>query len=154
MQIRQQRSNSSKFNRVIDSDKLDQIIAAIIAGKYSWACVLILRFAGYNPLQYIPYRTYNRLMKKNSQQVQQSYHDSEELVTSQKSAAGGCNCAPMHVQSERTPSSKPSYQIGDLSYLEVVNRQDQPVRGGRRILPVDENLSIKDFEFALAELAA
>jgi hypothetical protein len=43
-----------------------QVVEAIINGKYSWACLLILQFAGYNPLHYIPYRTYNRLMKDNS----------------------------------------------------------------------------------------
>lgn len=29
------------------------------------ACVLILRFSGYNPIDYIPYRTYIRLLKNN-----------------------------------------------------------------------------------------
>ncbi|WP_017652537.1 HetP family heterocyst commitment protein [Fortiea contorta] len=49
----------------INSEQIEQIIKAIIAGKYSWACVLILRFAGYNPIDYIPYRTYIRLLKNN-----------------------------------------------------------------------------------------
>lgn len=44
-------------------EQFTQVVDAIVSGKYSWACVLILRFAGYNPLHYIPYRTYNRLMK-------------------------------------------------------------------------------------------
>jgi hypothetical protein len=44
-------------------EQFNQIVEAILAGKYSWACVLILRFAGYNPLQYIPYSTYYRLLK-------------------------------------------------------------------------------------------
>ncbi|MEG4329272.1 HetP family heterocyst commitment protein, partial [Microcoleus sp. herbarium5] len=35
--------------------------------KYSWACFLLLRCTGYNPLDYIPYRTSNRLLKENSQ---------------------------------------------------------------------------------------
>jgi len=47
------------------TEQFNQIVAAIIEGKYSWACVLILSFAGYNPLHYIPYRTYNRLLKEN-----------------------------------------------------------------------------------------
>jgi hypothetical protein len=47
--------------------ELDQIVAAIATGKYSWACVLILRLTGYNPLHYLPYRTYRRLVKENSQ---------------------------------------------------------------------------------------
>jgi hypothetical protein len=51
----------------IKPEQLDEIIAAILAGKYSWACFLLLRCAGYNPLDYIPYRTFNRLLKENSQ---------------------------------------------------------------------------------------
>ncbi|MBD2103495.1 HetP family heterocyst commitment protein [Leptolyngbya sp. FACHB-261] len=47
------------------SEQLDQVITAVMAGKYSWACVLMLRFHGYDPLLYLPYRTYNRLIKEN-----------------------------------------------------------------------------------------
>lgn len=49
----------------INTDQIEQIVKAIIAGKYSWACVLMLRFSGYNPIDYIPYRTYIRLLKNN-----------------------------------------------------------------------------------------
>jgi hypothetical protein len=49
----------------INTDQVEQIVKAIIAGKYSWACVLMLRFSGYNPIDYIPYRTYIRLLKNN-----------------------------------------------------------------------------------------
>jgi len=51
----------------IKPEQLDEIISAILAGKYSWACFLLLRCTGYNPLDYIPYRTSNRLLKENSQ---------------------------------------------------------------------------------------
>jgi hypothetical protein len=54
-------------DKAMSEEQFNQVIDAILAGKYSWACVLILRFAGYNPLHYIPYRTYNRLMKDNDQ---------------------------------------------------------------------------------------
>ena len=47
----------------IHPEQLDQVVEAILAGKYSWACVLMLRFVGYNPMHYIPYRTYNRILK-------------------------------------------------------------------------------------------
>lgn len=53
--------NKFKFNH----EELEQIVKAVSVGKYSWACVLILRFSGYNPLEYIPSRTYIRLMKNN-----------------------------------------------------------------------------------------
>ncbi|MEH1970146.1 MULTISPECIES: HetP family heterocyst commitment protein [unclassified Nostoc] len=52
-----------KFN--FTHEELKQIVKAVSAGKYSWACVLILRFSGYNPLEYIPARTYIRLIKNN-----------------------------------------------------------------------------------------
>ncbi|HLP87716.1 MAG TPA: HetP family heterocyst commitment protein [Nostocaceae cyanobacterium] len=52
-------------SKKINTDQVEQIVKAIMAGKYSWACVLILKFAGYNPIDYIPYRTYIRLLKNN-----------------------------------------------------------------------------------------
>ena len=58
-------SSNSQLDKVMTNEQFNQIVDAIISGKYSWACLLILRFAGYNPLHYIPYRTYNRLMKSN-----------------------------------------------------------------------------------------
>ncbi|WP_156119670.1 HetP family heterocyst commitment protein [Leptolyngbya sp. KIOST-1] len=55
-------------NRDMSAEQLDQIVTAIVEGKYSWACVLILRCAGYNPADYMPYRTYKRLVKENRTQ--------------------------------------------------------------------------------------
>jgi len=52
-------------NKAMSPDQFDQVVRAILEGKYSWACVLILKFAGYNPAHYIPYRTYKRLIKNN-----------------------------------------------------------------------------------------
>lgn len=54
---------NQKLDKTMTEEQFTQVVEAIVSGKYSWACVLILRFAGYNPLHYIPYRTYNRLMK-------------------------------------------------------------------------------------------
>ena len=56
-------SSNTKFAQAMTPEQFNEIVGAILDGKYSWACVLILRSAGYNPLHYIPYRTYNRLMK-------------------------------------------------------------------------------------------
>ena len=56
---------TKQINRKINTEQIEQIIKAIIAGKYSWACVLLLRFSGHNPIDYIPYRTYIRLLKNN-----------------------------------------------------------------------------------------
>ena len=58
-------TSRNQRDKAMTEEQFNQVIEAILAGKYSWACVLILRFAGYNPLHYIPYRTYNRLVKDN-----------------------------------------------------------------------------------------
>ena len=57
--------SDSRLNIVISEEQLDQIFEAIVSGKYSWACVLMLRLAKCNPLDYIPSRTYSRLIKDN-----------------------------------------------------------------------------------------
>ncbi|WP_016949388.1 HetP family heterocyst commitment protein [Anabaena sp. PCC 7108] len=54
-----------QINKKINTEQIEQIVKAIISGKYSWACVLLLRFSGHNPIEYIPYRTYIRLLKNN-----------------------------------------------------------------------------------------
>ncbi|NEQ40704.1 MAG: HetP family heterocyst commitment protein [Okeania sp. SIO3I5] len=66
--------HNSQLKKVMTQEQFDSIVEAIIAGQYSWACVLILRFGGHNPLDYIPYRTFNRLMKQNNQGCQPSKH--------------------------------------------------------------------------------
>ncbi|ACC80231.1 heterocyst differentiation protein [Nostoc punctiforme PCC 73102] len=70
---------SSNLDTTVKAQQFDKVVEAIIAGKYSWACVLMLRFAGYNPLHYIPYRTYNRLLKENSQTNRTKQQQSENL---------------------------------------------------------------------------
>ncbi len=108
-----------KSDKLTNPDQLNQVIEAIIDGKYSWACVLLLRIAGYNPLQYIPYRTYNRLLKENT------------LLGKSKN-----NCVHLHQQSEsRTPT-----QINDLNHLEPVNSQESKVTGGNGFSKFWQNL--------------
>lgn len=58
-------SSQNNLHSAITPEQLNQVIEAITEGRYSWACVLILRFIGYNPLHYIPQRTYSRLIKEN-----------------------------------------------------------------------------------------
>jgi hypothetical protein len=95
-----------------------QVVDAILAGKYSWACVLILRFAGYNPLHYIPYRTYNRLMKENIS----AFHRGREA--DRQSA-----CEQDKNQLNQSSNSK----IRDLSYLESLDQNRAKARGGDRL---------------------
>ncbi len=102
------------LDRVMSPEQFTQLIEAILAGKYSWACVLILRFAGYNPLHYIPYRTYNRLQKEN----EQSRHSH---------SLSALNPAP-RPESSSAPGVP---QLADLAYLEVVHEPPVCVRGGR-----------------------
>ncbi len=57
---------NQKSKKLINENHLQEIIEAIESGKYSFACLLFLKFSGYNPLLYLPYRTYNRLMKNHN----------------------------------------------------------------------------------------
>ncbi len=56
-------------NEIVNSEGFSEIIEAIIGGKYSWACVLLLRWSSYHPTDYIPYRTYMRLVRKYKSRV-------------------------------------------------------------------------------------
>ncbi len=112
--------NSSNVDKKINPEQFDQVVEAILAGKYSWACVLLLRFAGHNPLHYIPYRTYNRLLKENSQ-VARANQQSENIKVA-------------NISSDKRSDAKVSQsclsKIKDLAYLEVVGKQKNEVRGG------------------------
>ncbi len=101
-------SINSNFNKKINPEQLDQIVEAILAGKYSWACVLILRLAGYNPLHYIPYRTYNRLLKENSQINRANQQNHERIEVTQASA---------DKRSDTHDTARCLGKIKDLGYL-------------------------------------
>jgi hypothetical protein len=103
----------NRLDKAMTTEQFTQVVDAILAGKYSWACVLVLRFAGYNPLHYIPYRTYNRLMKENAATMSKS----KETTSS--------HSAQVHAQNH-------SHRITDLSYLESLDDQYSRVRGGDR----------------------
>ncbi|QFS48801.1 heterocyst differentiation protein HetP [Nostoc sphaeroides CCNUC1] len=110
---------SSNLDTTVKAQQFDKVVEAIIAGKYSWACVLMLRFAGYNPLHYIPYRTYNRLLKEN--QTNRTKQQQSENIKMLK-------------------DSRPAY-------LEVVGKQKTEIRGGsldqRLGQPINEHQSRK-----------
>ena len=110
------KSNSeSQLNKVMTDDQFNQVVDAILSGKYSWACLLILRFSGYNPLHYIPYRTYNRLMKANRQLEKQS---SRAIARSP--------------ESEERFKQKKTRRLQDIYYLEDVDRQSVEIKGGKK----------------------
>lgn len=115
------RYSNTKLDKAMNQEQFEQVVEAIVAGKYSWACVLILRFAGYNPLHYIPYRTYNRLLKENCQFGTQSRQTPDSIESDNQSSA---------TRSNRTSSPLSLSKINDLGYLEVIGKQQTQVRGG------------------------
>jgi hypothetical protein len=100
-------------------EKLDQIIDAIVDGKYSWACVLLLRSNGFNPLHYIPYRTYNRLLKENALVKTQSVRQSEKMTQAILSSS---------VAHLRQKQQQRIAVIDDLPHMETASQSR--VRGG------------------------
>jgi len=119
--MNQQPLNFERLNKTISPEQFTQIVGAILEGKYSWACVLLLRFVGYNPLHYIPYRTYNRLVKENCQ----SKPGRQTISLNQ----GNQPNRPY----EKAPQP-PSRKINDLAYLELMAEQhlNTEARGGYR----------------------
>ncbi|MBV9387385.1 MAG: HetP family heterocyst commitment protein [Chroococcidiopsidaceae cyanobacterium CP_BM_ER_R8_30] len=114
-------SSHSKLDKVMNPDQFDQVVEAILAGKYSWACVLILRFAGYNPLHYIPYRTYNRLLKENCQVGRASRQGNDSIAIAKKD---------LGTMSNVTSSNRGLNRINELDYLERVDKQSPQIKGG------------------------
>ena len=114
-------SFNSKLDKVMTEDQFNQIVEAIISGKYSWACLLILRFAGYNPLHYIPYRTYNRIMEDNRQGNKSKQMEETSFARNRQSLAS-------------KSASKSSKKLRDLCYLEEIEHQSVQVTGGIRWL--------------------
>lgn len=113
--------SNSKIDKAMSVEQFEQIVDAILNGKYSWACLLILRFAGYNPLHYIPYRTYNRLMKENCQIGKSSQPETDKITTKHKSS-----------QSLAKGASAPGClkEFQDLAYVDAIDKQKGHPRGG------------------------
>lgn len=112
---------SSNLDKTVKAQQFDKVVEAILAGKYSWACVLMLRFGGYNPLHYIPYRTYNRLLKENSQADRTKQQQSENLKMLK------------HAHDSQSDNNVPSSclsKIKDVAYLEVVRKQKAEICAG------------------------
>ncbi|KAI9133750.1 HetP family heterocyst commitment protein [Acaryochloris sp. CCMEE 5410] len=108
--------SGTDFDKQITYEQFNQVIEAILMGKYSWACVLMLRFVGYNPLHYIPYRTYNRLIKKES-------------LLSYQTSKDKASCKEFEPKSLIAQSNSPRY-MQDLEYLEDVREKSTQVTGG------------------------
>ena len=132
--------SDTRVNKTIHDEQLNQIIEAILAGKYSWACFLLLRCTGYDPLQYIPYRTYNRLVKENCH-VGRSSRETTDRVKSDNQRSEGNNSTSSHGCLSK---------IKDLGYLEVVGKQKAQVRGGSLFQPLFSFSKCKNEEIDLS----
>jgi hypothetical protein len=109
----------------MDPEQFNQVIEAILDGKYSWACVLILRFAGYNPLHFIPYRTYNRLTKDNK--PTKPFNKDLSNDSAQKQLEESIDCVFTDTENQELRS----HSIQDLSYLEASsNSSSSKILGG------------------------
>ena len=111
----------SKFYKVMTEQQFEQVVSAILDGKYSWACMLILEFAGYNPLYYIPRRTYTRLKKEHNRKDIKHIHE-DSCVSSEGNIS----------ESSTSESQKPCHyktQIRDLAYLEGAEHHVQKSHG-------------------------
>ena len=109
-------STNPQLDRVMSEEQFNQIVEAIVSGKYSWACLLILRFSGYNPLHYIPYRTYNRLMKDHREQVS-PVAAKDNKIRSKKS---------------NSTQTQKSTKLRDLCYMENADRQSSNIKGAKK----------------------
>ena len=126
-------NSDSQLTKTMTEEQFDRVVGAIVSGKYSWACLLILRFAGYNPLHYIPHRTYNRLMKSYREH---KFDRVEEISVNRK------NCGIAN------PKDRSPRKLRDLPYIEEDNRQSTRVKGGARELCIDflPNLMVGDLK--------
>lgn len=109
-------NSSAKRNKVMTPEQFKQVVEAITDGRYSWACVLILQFAGYNPVYFIPYRTYCRLVKENRRLSSAASTELESPTDLNRPS--------------QVTASKPLAQIHELPYLEDLHPQENLPKGG------------------------
>jgi len=100
---------------VISQDKMDKIIDAVIDGKYSYACLIMLEEAGYDPAQYITYRTYNRLQKQHRASYQPSQTAAAEIAS---------------LRSKIAAQKIAASQIADIDYVDSLQTQEKGLSGG------------------------
>jgi hypothetical protein len=114
-------NRSVKKQQSLSEEQFSEVVTAILEGQYSWACVLILRFTGHNPLHFIPYRTYNRLTKDHCKQI-------ENICTSNTNSK---KASAFELQQPDDPLiQRSSKRISDLSYLENLTQKEAELRGG------------------------
>ncbi|PSN17991.1 hypothetical protein C7271_14845 [filamentous cyanobacterium CCP5] len=115
--------NSEKAGNPMTQEQLTQIIEAILNGKYSWACALMLKFIGYDPMHYMPDRTLSRLVKENGFPGQATHKKPAKFAhsSSQKSVSD---------LGDRQSREFNEKRFRDLSHFEPVSESSQMIRGG------------------------
>ncbi|MEQ9486188.1 HetP family heterocyst commitment protein [Coleofasciculus sp. F4-SAH-05] len=106
----------------LDTEQLSEITEAILDGKYSWACFLLLRDVGYEPSEYIAYRTYYRLLKEHRESLQDNEPEASTVYQRDRQFH--------HAPAYDSRSKQHLTKIKDLAYLERVREQPLQVRGG------------------------
>ncbi|MGD1949686.1 MAG: HetP family heterocyst commitment protein [Leptolyngbyaceae cyanobacterium] len=109
--------NTERMKASMSEEEFSLIIDAILNGKYSWACVLILKNAGYEPGHYIPYRTLNRLIKENG----------FPSCTSAPTCQSKSHSRSLNNRSKRSASAR---SLRDLTYLELIANESTNIKGG------------------------
>lgn len=118
------------YQKAISSEQLNQVIEAITEGRYSWACVLLLRFVGYNPLHFIPQRTYSRLIKENSQP--------QSTIVPTPNRNFSANLPSAVNSSTNKGGSQVLNKIHDLDYIETSDKKQTSLKGGNNLLVFPE----------------
>jgi hypothetical protein len=103
----------------LNQEEIKIFLSAIIEGKYSWACVIVLRAIGLNPKDYLPCRTYNRLVLKEVTE-KQAEQDSGPL-------AGPAPYRPGNQVSQN--GHKSIQRIADLPRRDIDLQPDEAIQG-------------------------
>ena len=114
-------SEKAMFDRASTNDISNQILSAILDGKYSWACFLILTSGGYDPANYLPYRTYYRLLKQNKL----GHFSNSKRASTKSKRQSDTSKLP-----ESEALKKRSTIISDLSYLHTSKDGANVIKGG------------------------
>ncbi len=126
--MNKQLSSDNRLDKFLTDEQFEQVTEAIRNEKYAWACVLILRFAGYNPLHYIPYRTYKWIVKV-TEQKRKTNHNKPDSIARVYSGVFTNNDSSYEQNNLRA--------IADLEYLEIASDRDSEINGGDQKLPLD-----------------
>ncbi len=109
----------NQTSAAISEDKMDSIVDAILEGQYSYACLILLEETGHDPVQYIPYRTYNRLQKQR-----QMNHLAKRQVMAKSIAKSIAQVSELRCK-------KSEIAIADIDYVETLHPTYDVVSGGK-----------------------